>query len=85
MTTLAKVKAEARKIGATVTQENCGNETRLGVEAPKGYCWDEGLHEFVDWTYKPWKPDYDDMLARMKHGCEPCTDVECDWCHPIED
>lgn len=26
-----------------------------------------------------------DLLDRMTDGVEPCTDSDCDWCHPTHD
>lgn len=75
-----QVKDAARAIGAGVTLEKHGDSWRLGVEAPRGFVWADGVHELVDWSYAPWKPDYADVLARMAYGVVPCEDDECDWC-----
>lgn len=81
MASLKDVRAAARALGAAVTHEKHGDSWRLGVEAPHGFVWSDGVHEMVDWVYAPWRPDYADMLARMAHGMETCGDPECEWCH----
>jgi hypothetical protein len=86
MSTLRQVKAAAAKIGAIVEDDKVGHTHECTVEAPPGYRWraDE-LHQFVNASYIPWKPDYADLLDRMADGIEPCPDPDCDWCHPEED
>jgi hypothetical protein len=37
----------------------------------------DGVHEFVDETHRPWKPDYQDLLGRMAGGFERCTEDTC--------
>ena len=84
--TLADVKKAAAKMGGvTVEQAREGDSLTLYVDAPKGHRWEQELHEFVDSSNLPWKPDYDDMLSRMSYGYEVCADAECEWCHPDED
>lgn len=82
MTDLKTIKRLAAAIGATVEDEKSGHTHECRVEAPKGMFWKEGdVHELVDAAYKPWKPDYADLLSRMNYGLETCTDPNCDWCH----
>lgn len=81
MATLKHVKAAAAKIGAMVEDDMCGSAHECRVEAPRGFTWAHGLHEFVDAAYRPWKPDYEDILERMAFGVKPCEDPECEWCH----
>jgi uncharacterized protein YcsI (UPF0317 family) len=87
MTNLRKVRAAARKIGATVQDDRIGHSHTCRVEAPSGMIWSCGdLHELVDDTNQPWKPDYEDVLARMSYGVEPCPlGDDCEWCHPEEE
>ena len=86
MATLADVKKLGRQLGAIVTQDRVGDSIMLEVEAPTGMRWAEELHMFVDSAYLPWKPDYDDMLDRMKsYTLEKCDDPDCDWCNSEED
>lgn len=88
MATLKDVRAAAAKIGATVEDDKIGISHECRVEAPKGHVWSgDTIHEFVasGYTAKGQGPDYTDLLDRMSFGCEPCTDPECEWCHPEED
>lgn len=83
MSAKSKLQERVRELGATMTEEVHGDSVRLGVEAPKGSRFaTEELHELVDWTYRPWKPDYADVLSRMSHGIEKCPHEDCEWCHP---
>jgi hypothetical protein len=83
MATLKEVRRLAREIGATVEDTRDGGTHECRVEAPDGFYWAEGsVHEMVDCSYRPWKPDYADLLSRMKYGVTKCTDPDCDWCHP---
>ena len=79
---LNKLRRVAAALGASVTiDRSCGcNELR--VTAPAGQIFGtEQLHEFVDCSYKPWQPDYEDALARLQSSPpEPCTIPECEWC-----
>jgi hypothetical protein len=84
MMTLKDVKRRAVELGALVLDDKIGDTHECTVEAPPGFCWEEGLHMFVDCANRPWKPDYDDLLNRMKDGVQPCVDAECEWCHPEE-
>lgn len=80
--TLKDVRRLASKIGARVEDEKLGNSHECRVEAPKGYIWKcADIHELVADAFIPWKPDYDDMIARMNYGVEKCNDPECDWCN----
>lgn len=79
-TTVKAVIAEAARIGASVEHEAIGNVVTCRVESPLGHVWIGGLHEFVDTAYRPWKPDYADLLARMAYGFEPCATPDCEWC-----
>jgi hypothetical protein len=81
----AALKARCSELGCTMTVEEHGDSVRLGVEAPAGLRFSVEMHEMVDWTYKPWHPDYADMLDRLSAGVEPCDDPECEWCHPDPD
>jgi len=86
MTTLKDVRKLAKKLGAIVEDSKIGHVHECTVEAPAGHIWKaDDIHQFVANAYIPWKPDYDDLLDRMAYGIEPCTDPECDWCHPEED
>jgi hypothetical protein len=80
MATLRQVKALAEKLGAKVEDDKCGYTHECRVEAPHRKRWScDSIHELVDATNIPWKPDYDDMLARMGRGLEDCIG-ECEWC-----
>lgn len=80
MTTLAKLKKEAAKVGATVEKERLGITTTVRVTVAAGFIWNEGdVHEFVDDTYTG-ENDYSDLLSRMSYGCRKCDIEECEWC-----
>jgi hypothetical protein len=82
MTNLREVKTLAKALGATVEDRKSTSFHSCRVEAPPRFRWTEGdVHELVDETNRPWKPDYADLLSRMKYGIEPCTDPECEWCN----
>ena len=87
MATLAKLKAEARRLGAKVEIEDDAGARTVRVEAPHGKIWREGdVHEIVDFTYRPWKPDYAHIIKRMSYGLEDCPNGPgCDWCHPEDE
>lgn len=81
MTTLAQAKKVAAKFGANLIDEKSGNCHCCRIEAPAHHKWMEGdVHELVDETNRPWKPDYADLINRMNHGVEVCTNPECEWC-----
>jgi hypothetical protein len=80
MATLVQLKKRATFYGATVVDEKIGNAHECRVEAPHRKRWVEGsVHEMVDTTNIPWKPDYADLLSRMNFGLEDCVG-DCDWC-----
>ncbi len=80
MATLKKVRALALTLGAKVEDEKIGYSHCCRVEAPHRKFWAEGgVHELVDDTNRPWKPDYQDLLNRMNHGLEDCVGP-CEWC-----
>lgn len=81
MTTLKQVKSLALKFGAKVEDDKCGNTHECRVEAPyrKQWACDE-IHELIACAYRPWKPDYQDVLDRMNYGLIDCTDPDCEWC-----
>ena len=82
MKKLKDVKAHAIRLGAKVEDTKDYGWHCCRVEAPKGHYWCEGgVHELVDETHQPWKPDYEDLLNRMAFGISPCTDADCDWCN----
>jgi hypothetical protein len=84
MATLREVKALAKKLGAKVEDEKSGNFHTCMVEAPHRKRWAcDSIHELVDETNRPWKPDYDDMLTRMGYGLEDCLG-KCEWCDGVE-
>ena len=83
MTTLRQLRRRAAALGAIVVDDVVGHTHECTVEAPPGHVWvTDGLHMFVAACYSPWRPDYADLLSRMAAGVEPCTDPDCEWCHP---
>lgn len=83
---LAKVRKLAAELGAKVEDIKIGNAHECLVEAPHGKKWKCcGIHELVDSTNQPWKPDYKDVLERMNYGLEDCDEgFACGWCYPVE-
>lgn len=82
MATLKDVKKFALTINAKVEDDKIGHSHECRVEAPKGYIWKcADIHELVADAYIPWKPDYNDIIKRMKYGVEICKDPECEWCN----
>ncbi len=81
--TLNEVRKRAKALGAKVEDDKCGNTHECRVEAPPGKRWAcSDIHELIDSTNRPWKPDYADLLSRMAYGVEDCPDADCEWCHP---
>jgi hypothetical protein len=59
------------EIGGTVlTHARVGNSFVLEVEDPRYHVWNQGSHALVDTVNYPYRPDYADMLARMRAGIE---------------
>lgn len=87
MTTLRQLRSQAQRLGVAVTVEREGHCRVCRTTAPDGYVFaGSGLHEHVDVVYVPWVNDYEDLLARMQYGLEPCPEgAECEWCHPEEE
>jgi hypothetical protein len=80
MSTLRQVKQHAKLIGAKVEDNRIGDTHECRVEAPYRKRWRcDDIHELVDSAYRPWKPDYKDMLDRMNYGLEDCVG-NCEWC-----
>ena len=80
MSTLKQVKALAKKLGAKVEDDKVGHTHECRVEAPHRHRWlDGGVHEMVTSAYIPWKPDYEELVARMECGLEDCIG-DCEWC-----
>jgi hypothetical protein len=82
---LARLKAEAKKLGAIVQTDNTRHWWDLRVEAPAGYVWKNGqIHEFVGGCHPgemTWRlMAIADMAKRMEDGIEPCPFADCEWC-----
>jgi hypothetical protein len=89
MSTLAKVKAVANKLGARVLHDKTFEDQCLSIEAPKGKIWKCGeIHELC--TSHPLHEKelmselYSDAIDRMNYGVEDCPDQECEWCNSNE-
>ena len=79
---LRELRAIAKLLGAKVEDDKTGDTHECRVEAPHRKVWRcAGIHELIDCTNRPWKPDYGDLLNRMAYGIEDCTDPDCEWCH----
>jgi hypothetical protein len=84
MTTLKQVKVLAKKLGAKVEDDKYGLIHECRVEAPHRKLWKCCcIHELIDNTNQPWKPDYADVIARMEYGLEDCIDINCEWCENV--
>jgi len=80
MTTLKEVRAVAKRFGAKLEDDKCGNTHECRIEAPHRKRWAcDSIHEIISSGNRPWKPDYDDLLDRMNYGLEDCVG-ECEWC-----
>jgi hypothetical protein len=80
MSTLRQLKDAAKRLGAKVEDDKIGRTHECRVEAPHRKRWVEGeVHEMVDGTFMPWKPDYADLISRMGYGLEDCVGP-CEWC-----
>jgi hypothetical protein len=81
--TLKDVRKLAAELGAKVEDDRSGLTHECRVEAPHRKRWAcRGVHEMIDSTHRPWKPDYASVLSDMNFGLEDCTDPECEWCEP---
>ncbi len=84
MSTLAKLKKEAAKIGATVERTREGMTMVCRCTAPHGFRWNDGdVHQFVDDVYTG-PNDYADIISRMSHGVTKC-EPDCEWCYPEDE
>lgn len=83
MATLQQAKKVAEKFKATLVDDKSGNHHECRCEAPKGFVWkcDGTIHELIDSCYRPWKPDYQDLIDRMNYGIEKCEEINCEWCN----
>lgn len=80
MATLRQVKALAKRLGAKVEDGKAYGTHECRVEAPHRKQWVcSNVHELVDCSNIPWKPDYTDVIERMQHGLTDCIG-ECEWC-----
>lgn len=68
-------------LNMAVVDENIYRTLTVTVPDGKIFMCDE-IHEMVDVCYKPWHPDYEDMLNRVRHGMlEDCPYTDCEWCN----
>lgn len=82
MSTLAKAKKVAAGFKATLVDEKIGHAHECRCEAPKGHIWSSDfIHELIDSSNQPWKPDYQNMIDRMNYGVEKCEVIDCEWCN----
>lgn len=80
----------AKYPGVTLDEESCPGA--LNLDSPKGFVFAANdCHNMVEWFEnnggQSWKPDaYKDLAERLTYGTGllPCTDEECDICHPEE-
>lgn len=84
MSTLRKLKIKCAEIGASVEDEKIGNSHTCEVFSPRGKRFACGsLHILVEAAYRPWKPDYADLIDRVGYGLEDCDEGDdCEWCNP---
>jgi hypothetical protein len=82
MSNLRTMTNVAKSFGATVEIDPAGESVTINVDAPRYQVWKATqTHCLNDSTFKPYKPDYSDLIERMNYGIEPCTDSECEWCN----
>lgn len=90
--TLANVKKEAAKLGATVEDDSGYGFVTYQVAAPRGKVWacDGSIHWLkvcvnYEADERPTKQDridaFTDVLDRMTYGLANCDDSECEVCH----
>jgi hypothetical protein len=79
---IGDVRRLAKSLGCTVTVDKDRLTHEIRVTAPQGYIFNAELHQLVETCYVPWTPDYDDLMARMKHGVRLCDVEGCEWCNP---
>lgn len=74
-----RVKKLVKKLKAKL-EVNTRPYYEVRVEAPKGYHWADGVHEFVEAQEGGFSVDelWKDVYDRMQDGTEKCTE-ECDW------
>ena len=81
-TPLRKLKTACNLIGASVLDERVGESHTCEAFAPAGKVWAaSGNHCLVDRAFRPWRPDYADLLQRVSLGAETCTTPDCEWCN----
>ena len=73
--------------GGTLTVDTTGAFYTLRALAPEGQAWrSDGLHEIVESTNgarATWRAlAREAMIERVAMGLEPCSDPECERCHP---
>jgi hypothetical protein len=87
--TVADLRKEARRHGATVHNNSTPKQGDYGIEAPAGHVWQcAEVHELVvNWNRgdSQWKhAPIADAIARMGMGTMPCpakdTPEGCEWC-----
>ena len=84
---IAKLRAEAKKYGAVVSNDSGPNTWDINIDTPKGAIWnDTDCHNILCHCYKGdlnWLKDavaY--AIERMKLGVSVCTEKDCDFCNP---
>ena len=78
---LRSLRSTCKSLDITLDIEKGYGVADLRVTAPAGFCFDDGLHEFIDFTHLPWHNDYSDVLDRISaNPPRVCGDAECDWC-----
>jgi hypothetical protein len=96
--TLANLKASVIGMGGSVDDEGL-RYGWINLDAPPGMVWacsgdihallvDWGGPGYENWPAR-WKRDamtqaITDAFDRLSYGTAPCTDPECDYCHPEE-
>lgn len=85
--TLKAVQKVVASYGATMEIDRTGDSVTTLIAAPAGSVWlGAGVHELVDSVFKPFAPDWNDMLDRMSFGLGECPDgADCEWCNHQED
>ena len=79
MSNRKKVFSLANELGSTI-ETNTDNGFQIRVEAPKGYHWQDEIHEISRFQFSGFKTEllWLEVLEVMKEGIEPCND-NCEW------
>lgn len=80
MTTRKQVLDRVAELGATL-DEGGGRWFTVTIEAPHGYCFEDGVHELVNEQHDESRGVlWADIMARLAGGVVLCSAPDCEWC-----